>query len=121
MDILGNPFVTGYEPLTNAQGAVVGIGYVGYKADLESLRQLLASSRLLTSGFVALLDRNGAIRAQSSHIKAEELEQILKTKNPDWPGRHSSLEQRAHWFPAAAERDGWLDRIPPAQGRCESG
>ncbi len=84
VDILGNPFVTGYEPLTNAQGAVVGIGYVGYKADLESLRQLLASSRLLTSGFVALLDRNGAIRAQSGHIKAEELEQILKTKNPDW-------------------------------------
>lgn len=84
VDILGNPFVTGYEPLTNAEGEVVGIGYVGYKADLESLRQLLASSRLLTSGFVALLDRNGAIRAQSGHIKAEELEQILKTKNPDW-------------------------------------
>lgn len=71
VDILGNPFVTGYEPLTNAQGEVVGIGYVGYKADLEALRQLLASSRLLNSGFVALLDRNGAIRAQSSHIKAE--------------------------------------------------
>lgn len=84
VDILGNPFVTGYEPLTNAEGEVVGISYVGYKADLESLRQLLASSRLLTSGFVALLDRNGAIRAQSGHIKAEELEQILKTKNPDW-------------------------------------
>lgn len=84
VDILGNPFVTGYEPLSDAQGKVVGISYVGYKADLESLRQLLASSRLLTSGFVALLDRNGAIRAQSSHIKPEELEQILKTKNPDW-------------------------------------
>jgi hypothetical protein len=53
VDILGNPFVTGYEPLTNAQGAVVGIGYVGYKADLEALHQLLASSRILTSGFVA--------------------------------------------------------------------
>lgn len=94
VDILGNPFVTGYEPLTNAQGAVVGIGYVGYKADLESLRQLLASSRLLTSGFVALLDRNGAIRAQSGHIKAEELEQILKTKNPDWT---IQTEQFAPW------------------------
>ncbi|KKL01141.1 methyl-accepting chemotaxis protein [Rheinheimera mesophila] len=84
VDILGNPFVTGYEPLTDAQGEVVGIGYVGYKADLEALRQLLASSRLLKSGFVALLDRNAAIRAQSSHINAEELEQIIKTKNPDW-------------------------------------
>ncbi len=29
VDILGNPFVTGYEPLVNAQGEVVGIGYVG--------------------------------------------------------------------------------------------
>lgn len=94
VDILGNPFVTGYEPLTNAQGEVVGIGYVGYKADLEALRQLLASSRLLNSGFVALLDRNGAIRAQSSHIKAEELEQIVKTKNPEWT---IQTEQFAPW------------------------
>lgn len=84
VDILGNPFVTGYEPLTNVQGEVVGIGYVGYKADLEALHQLLAATRLLTSGFVALLDRNGAVRAKSSHINAEQLEQILKTNNQDW-------------------------------------
>jgi methyl-accepting chemotaxis protein len=84
VDILGNPFVTGYEPLTNVQGEVVGIGYVGYKADLEALHQLLAATRLLTSGFVALLDRNGAVRAKSSHINAEQLGQILKTNNQDW-------------------------------------
>ncbi len=84
VDILGNPFVTGYEPLTDSQGKVVGIGYVGYKADLEALRQLLASSRLLTSGFVALLDRNNAIRAQSNHLKAEQIADIVTKKDSDW-------------------------------------
>ncbi|RVT44878.1 methyl-accepting chemotaxis protein [Rheinheimera sediminis] len=118
VDILGNPFVTGYEPLLNAQGAVVGIGYVGYKADLESLQQLLASSRLLDSGFVALLDRNGAIRAQSSHIQASELEQILKTKNPDWsiqtaqfaPWGYQIVSAYSHAELNAAVRDNVIKR-----------
>ena len=29
--ILGNPYVTGYEPIKDASGAVIGIYYVGYK------------------------------------------------------------------------------------------
>jgi len=84
VDILGNPFVTGYEPLFDAQGNVVGIGYVGYKADLDALSQLLASTRILNTGFVALLDRNGAVRAQSGHLSTAELEQILKSKTEEW-------------------------------------
>jgi hypothetical protein len=29
--ILGTPYVTGYEPIKNAAGAVIGVYYVGYK------------------------------------------------------------------------------------------
>jgi hypothetical protein len=31
VDILGNLFTTGYEPIHDASGAVIGISYVGYK------------------------------------------------------------------------------------------
>lgn len=29
--ILGTPYITGYEPMTDAAGNVIGIYYVGYK------------------------------------------------------------------------------------------
>jgi len=29
--ILGTPYVTGYEPIKNASGAIIGVYYVGYK------------------------------------------------------------------------------------------
>lgn len=77
VDILGNPFITGYEPLRNAQQQVIGIAYVGYKADLQALSKLVADSRLLQQGFVALLDRNGVVRAHSAHLSAEQVSQIL--------------------------------------------
>jgi methyl-accepting chemotaxis protein len=118
VDILGNPFVTGYEPLFDAQGKVVGIGYVGYKADLEALSQLLASTRILNSGFVALLDRNGAIRAQSGHLTAAELEQILKNKTDEWtlktelfaPWGYQIITAYSNTELAAAVRDNVLVR-----------
>ena len=31
MTILGKPYITGYEPMHNAAGGVIGIYYVGYK------------------------------------------------------------------------------------------
>ena len=30
VDILGKPYVTGYEPIHDGSGAVIGIYYVGY-------------------------------------------------------------------------------------------
>jgi Single cache domain 3 len=30
VDILGKPYITGYDPIHDASGAVIGIYYVGY-------------------------------------------------------------------------------------------
>ncbi|HEX7762024.1 MAG TPA: cache domain-containing protein, partial [Cellvibrio sp.] len=37
VDILGNPYVTGYEPIVDGNSNTIGIWYVGYKADLQEL------------------------------------------------------------------------------------
>lgn len=81
VDILGNPFLTGYEPIRNQQGQVIGITYVGYSADLNTLRDVIAATRILDSGFVALLDARGNLRFHSNHLQAEEVQQHLQ--NPD--------------------------------------
>lgn len=78
VDILGNPFLTGYEPIRNQQGQVIGIAYVGYSADLNTLGDVIAATRILDSGFVALLDARGNLRFHSEHLQAGEIQEGLE-------------------------------------------
>ncbi|MEE2024683.1 methyl-accepting chemotaxis protein [Alkalimonas mucilaginosa] len=78
VDILGNPFLTGYEPIRNAAGEVIGIWYVGYSADLQSLQEVIQRTHILEQGFIALLDGQGRVRLHSGHMDAEEVSSILK-------------------------------------------
>ncbi|OGS99041.1 MAG: hypothetical protein A3H99_07365 [Gallionellales bacterium RIFCSPLOWO2_02_FULL_59_110] len=71
VDILGNPFLTGYEPMFDAQKNVAGIWYVGYKIDMQALQQSIAKSRILNGGFVALLDDKGKARFHSEKATPE--------------------------------------------------
>ncbi|MDO8343348.1 MAG: Cache 3/Cache 2 fusion domain-containing protein, partial [Cellvibrio sp.] len=48
VDILGNPYLTGYEPIIDASSNPVGIWYVGYKADLQELFAAVQKSRVLS-------------------------------------------------------------------------
>ena len=81
VDILGSPYLTGYEPMKNAAGQVIGIWYVGYSADLKVLEQAISQSRLLEEGFVALRDGKGNIRMHSSHINDADVERALQDKD----------------------------------------
>ncbi len=47
VDILGSPYLTGYEPMFNGAGDVIGIWYVGYSADLNVLEQAIKKSHVL--------------------------------------------------------------------------
>lgn len=77
VDILGNPFLTGYEPLRSANGEIIGIWYVGYSADLQSLAKVIADTRVLNNGFVALLDRGSNVRLHSANLEKEEIQNII--------------------------------------------
>ncbi|WP_416885219.1 methyl-accepting chemotaxis protein [Marinospirillum sp.] len=84
VDILGQPFLTGYEPIRNQQGEVIGIGYVGYSADLAPLAEMLESARIMEQGFVALLDADQRLRMHSDHLTSQQITAILSAETEDW-------------------------------------
>lgn len=84
VDILGTPYITGYEPMFDANHQVIGIWYVGFKVDIQALREAVESTKLLQSGFAAVLDANRHIRFLSKHVLEKTAEQIIKQQDPDW-------------------------------------
>lgn len=84
VDILGSPYLTGYEPITNQRGDILGIWYVGYKADLSDLFSAIASSRVLEQGFVVIRDNAGATRVHSDNFSKEAIDKILADPGSDW-------------------------------------
>ncbi|PKM20404.1 MAG: methyl-accepting chemotaxis protein [Gammaproteobacteria bacterium HGW-Gammaproteobacteria-15] len=109
VDILGNPFVTGYEPVKDGSNNVIGISYVGYRADLEALNRIVMQSRLLTQGFVAIEDRSGKVRVNSDNIAVDAVQQILAGQNDGW--QRQTLEfapwgYKVHLVYSETERNG---------------
>lgn len=93
VDILGEPYLTGYEPMRSAEGDVIGIWYVGFKLDMQILRERVSESGLLETGFVALLDSSEQIRFHSRHVEPEGIQSVLsnsagwnlqRTEFPSW-------------------------------------
>ncbi len=84
VDILGNPFITGYEPILDSAHRTVGIWYVGYKVDLKPLEEAVGRSRILDTGFVAVSDDKAKVRFRSTTLSEAEVTAILAGKNPDW-------------------------------------
>lgn len=68
VDILGRPYITGYEPIMDDYNQVMGIWYVGYQADIRALENIIENTQLLDSGFIGLLDNSGRIRSLSRHV-----------------------------------------------------
>lgn len=77
VDILGNPFLTGYEPIRAENGDIIGIWYVGYSADLNSLDRVISQTNMLNTGFVALLDRTDSVRLHSATMDKAAIEEVI--------------------------------------------
>jgi methyl-accepting chemotaxis protein len=86
VDILGNPYVTGYEPILDATlKNVIGIWYVGYKTDLQPLDTVVSNSRVLNSGFFALFDEKGNLRFHSkSSVGNDLIAKVSRDPPKDW-------------------------------------
>jgi diguanylate cyclase (GGDEF)-like protein/PAS domain S-box-containing protein len=84
VDILGEPYITRYEPIFDKQGIVVGAYYVGYQVDMKVLRDAVEKMRHLKTGFAVVLDDQDKIRFHSAHIQLGQAENILRQKSEDW-------------------------------------
>ena len=78
VEILGNPYLTGYAPIRDSKGETIGIWYVGYKADLSVVKDSIDKARLLENGFMAILDGKSAVRFRSGHLSDELVKAHLK-------------------------------------------
>lgn len=84
VDILGNPYLTAYEPMRNASGEIIGGWYVGYKADLKTLQTTLENSRILDKGVVVMVDDRGAVRGHTKGTEAALVAQLAKGDVDGW-------------------------------------
>ncbi|HSH72480.1 MAG TPA: diguanylate cyclase [Methylophilaceae bacterium] len=84
VDILGNPYITGYEPMYDESGEIIGLWYVGYEADIQALRETVESTRFLESGFAVIIDEHNVIRFISSHISKQTAKKLLHDRPKTW-------------------------------------
>ncbi len=92
VDILGNPYLTGYEPLYARNGDYIGITYVGYKAELPVLSQALERAHVLQSGFVAVID-DKTVRYLPSWTTKEDVQQHIDNKDGSWVVNRAPLPE----------------------------
>ncbi len=77
VDILGEPYLAGYEPIRDVNNKTIGIWYVGYSADTSLISTAVARTKILDHGFVAIYDRNGVLRMHSENVNEKEITQAL--------------------------------------------
>jgi methyl-accepting chemotaxis protein len=95
VDILGKPYMTGYEPIRDGQGTIIGAWYVGYPlSTLGSLRSQIESTRILDHGFIVLLRGDGSIIFKPDQISPEAIQdRISRRESNSWAVFSSSYDK----------------------------
>ena len=95
VDILGKPYITAYEPMRDAAGAVVGIWYVGYPvAEMDQLAAAIQGKRLFQKDFHILLDAKGRIAAKSTTESDDAILAIIKNGEGNGWSRSETVFER---------------------------
>jgi signal transduction histidine kinase/CheY-like chemotaxis protein len=95
VDILGRSYFTGYEPILDGQGQTIGLWYVGYPINtLPRLGTGIQNTKILSHGYLALLDGKQQVVFHSGDINADQVKEMVgswqKRMQPDgW--------QEGHW------------------------
>jgi methyl-accepting chemotaxis protein len=84
IDILGQPYLTGYEPIRNSSGDVIGIWYVGYQADLDILKKAVNKTQSIGLGFNAIIDQTGRVRMHSHGVEEKTIANVINLSDDSW-------------------------------------
>jgi signal transduction histidine kinase len=89
--ILGQPYITGYEPIRNSNGATIGVFYVGFPlASLSEINEAMNEGRILSNGFFALLDHENRILFRTKNVRdSVEMETIVSAAE-----QHRTIDRR---------------------------
>jgi|UniRef100_D5X0H1 methyl-accepting chemotaxis protein len=71
VQILDNPYITGYEPMRDASGKIIGIWYVGYKAQIDAIKNEVSKLQLLYGGNLDVTDKSGKVIFATSNMPAQ--------------------------------------------------
>lgn len=82
--ILNEPYLAGYEPMIGKSGAVIGIWYVGYRVDMQLLKDLAAQTVLPEDGFIAALDGHGNPHFHSPNVTPEKVRAMFAADQSGW-------------------------------------
>ena len=105
VNILGNPYLTGYEPIIDDQNNVIGIWYTGYPlTSLEDIGESVKKSRLFEEGFVALLNEQDKTLYCTALYNSDQLSSILSEEdfNEKWISKEAVFDKWNYKIIAAA-------------------
>lgn len=84
VDILGKPYFTGYEPMLDDSGDVIGIWYVGFLIDeIEEMGKSIEGKKIFKNDLYLILDSKERIIAQSNFNSDEEIESYMRLAESD--------------------------------------
>ena len=84
VDILGEPYITRYDPLFDSKKQVIGAYYIGYRVDMKALRDAVENTKKLQTGFAVVVDSNDQIRFLSTHVARDKASTLLREKPDEW-------------------------------------
>jgi signal transduction histidine kinase/CheY-like chemotaxis protein len=93
-DILGRPYITGYEPMRDKDGAIIGVYYVGYPLQtLVAIRDAIQERGVLDHGFFALCnEKNQTVFVTANLGNPAEAKSIAERSASDQPNSNR------HWI-----------------------
>ncbi|MFT7227729.1 MAG: diguanylate cyclase (GGDEF)-like protein/PAS domain S-box-containing protein [Methylophilaceae bacterium] len=114
VDILGEPYISGYEPIFDNKNFVIGAWYVGYKVNVIALNQAIKKWAFMKTGFAVITDYNDNIRFLSDHVSALEASAALKNTKKSWFVSHRNIpEWNFHAYIAMPYKDIYVHSLTP--------
>lgn len=84
VDILGEAYLSRYEPMHDHKGQLIGAWYVGYKLNFNAIDQAIRQWGFLEKGFVAITDHQGKIRFLTAGVSQQQARNALNDTHDQW-------------------------------------